>query len=180
MAKQTELPFYSKLLSLRDQLRKVGHRLVLAESCTSGLVAAEIGQIPGISEFFCGSMVVYRTPTKTAWLGIDEHLLSDPAIGPVSHQVTERLLHAVLSQTPEATIAAAITGHLGPNAPRGLDGQVYCGVLVKNIDDRATILSYRLRSPEPTDSDDLSARRLRQSEAAALLIDMILDVLSGS
>ena len=160
-------PLYSMLLGVRDRLRDGGDRLVLAESCTAGLVAAELGQIPGISEFLCGSMVVYRTPTKTAWLGISSELLNDPAIGPVSTEVTIALAQAILEKTPEATIAAAITGHLGPGAPAGLDGQVYCAIVRRPTQgDRFDVLSLKLTSPPPIDLEDLSGRRVRQEEAA--------------
>ena len=81
---------------------------MLAESCTGGLVAATLAQIPGISEHLCGSAVVYRAPTKSAWLGIDQRLLDDPAIGPVSAEVTRALALAVLERTraPAVQVAA--------------------------------------------------------------------------
>ena len=50
-------------------LRSQPRRIVFAESCTGGLVAATLA-IPGISDSLCGSAVVYRLDTKTRWLGI--------------------------------------------------------------------------------------------------------------
>ena len=47
-------------------------RLVLAESCTGGLICATLATIPGISQWLCGSSVVYRETTKRDWLGIDD------------------------------------------------------------------------------------------------------------
>ena len=162
------------LLSVRDRLRDRGDRLVLAESCTAGLVAAELGQVPGISEFLCGSMVVYRTPTKTAWLGISSELLHDPVIGPVSAEVTIALARAVLEKTPEATVAAAITGHLGPGAPAGLDGQVHCAMVRRGIQGSSSdSLSMKLSSPSAADSEDLAGRGLRQKEAAKAFLRFI-------
>jgi PncC family amidohydrolase len=174
MEKENEFPLYSKLLKVRDQLRSSGHRIALAESCSAGLVAAELGQIPGISEHFVGSMVVYRTPTKNAWLGIDNRLLLDPEIGPVSRQVTECLLHALLERTPEATFVASITGHLGPNAPESQDGVVHCGVCFRK-EQIAHVRTFHLTAPPPTDTNDIAARAQRQRQAAALLIEMISD-----
>ncbi len=164
---------YSMLLSVRDRLRAGGDRLVLAESCTAGLVAAELGQIPGISEFLCGSMVVYRTPTKTAWLGISSELLNDPGMGPVSAEVTIALAQAVLEKTPEATIAAAITGHLGPGAPAGLDGQVYCAIVRRDAGNRFDVQSLKLISPPANDLEDLARRGARQKEAADALLSFL-------
>jgi PncC family amidohydrolase len=104
-------------------LVETGHRIVLAESCTGGLVSAALAQVPGISEHHCGGVVTYRNGTKTAYLEISPRLLKNP--GPVSERVTQLMAQRVLAGTPEATIAAAITGHLGPTAPVGLDGVIF-------------------------------------------------------
>lgn len=161
-------------MKVRDGLRARSDRLVLAESCTAGLVAAELGQIPGISEFLCGSMVVYRTPTKTAWLGISTALLENPEIGPVSAQVTVALAEAILARTPEATVAAAITGHLGPGSPAALDGKVFCAFARRSESDfPAKWRGFQLSSPAPADNDDLPRRSARQKEAVGLLLGII-------
>ena len=174
MAADRIAPLYSMLLSVRDRLREGRDRLVLAESCTAGLVAAELGQIPGISEFFCGSMVVYRTPTKTAWLGISSELLDDPAVGPVSAEVTIALAQAVLEKTPEATIAAAITGHLGPGAPAEMDGQVHCAMVRRGMPgNRFDVQTLMLISPPASDLEDIARRRIRQKEAANALLGFL-------
>lgn len=167
-------PLYSMLIRVRDRLRVGGDRLVLAESCTAGLVAAELGQIPGVSEFLCGSMVVYRTPTKTAWLGISTEILENPSIGPVSVEVTVALAKAILEKTPEATIAAAITGHLGPGSPPKLDGLIFCAFARRGVpEDSCDTVSYPLLSPPPMDLGDLERRAARQREAALALLGLI-------
>ena len=168
------ISLYSTILRVRDRLRDSGDRLVLAESCTAGLVAAELGQIPGISEFLCGSMVVYRTLTKAAWLGISQDPLFHPDIGPVSAQVTMSLAEAVLIQTPEATISAAITGHLGPGAPPSLDGQLFFAVARRGLPSSLErVQKFKLTSPSPVNLDDLLRRGLRQREAAHALLRYI-------
>jgi nicotinamide mononucleotide (NMN) deamidase PncC len=48
--------------------------------------------------------------------------------GPVSREVAEQMAVRVLAKTPEADLAAAVTGHLGPNAPARLDGLVFAAV----------------------------------------------------
>ena len=178
----------SKVLALRDLLRAGHERLVLAESCTAGLVAALLGQVPGISEFLCGSMVVYQTPIKHQWLGIASEDLTDPSLGPVSARVTEELAKAILERTPQATIAASITGHLGPSAPANLDGVIYCSIVTRSADDRnreteptsdSLTKQFQLSENAPCDSNDLDGRRLRQHEAAARLIEHITNFLVG-
>jgi len=111
---------------LADQLKEGKSKIVFAESCTGGLVSAVMARIPGISDFLCGSAVTYRNDTKARWLGVPEELLLDP--GPVSAEVARAMAEAVLQRTPEAAIAASVTGHLGPNAPAEQDGLIWVGV----------------------------------------------------
>jgi len=167
-----------KILELRDRLRDHPHRLVLAESCTAGLVAAELGQVPGISEFFCGSLVVYRNDSKAQWLGIARHLLDDPAIGPVSAEVTRALAQAALGRTPEATVAAAVTGHLGPSAPEGFDGVVHCAAVFSSEPSAVRVAKFHLDAPAPLDGDDLQRRYARQVEATRRTIDFLIEALT--
>lgn len=114
----------ARLLASRRQ------KIVFAESCTGGLVSATLTEIPGISEWLCGSAVVYQVATKAAWLGVDEKKLKRP--GPVSRVVAEQMAAGVLRETPAATISAAVTGHLGPGAPARQDGLVYVAVQLRS------------------------------------------------
>ncbi len=108
---------------LFDRLRSHAQRLVLAESCTGGLVAASLAALPGVSQWFCGSAVTYREATKQAWLGIaPETIRAETA---VSETVTQAMARAALQRTAEADLAAAVTGHLGPDAPEPLDGVLF-------------------------------------------------------
>jgi len=167
--------FSEQLRSLRDHLEKDCEKLVLVESCTAGIVSGLLGQIPGISQFLCGSMVIYRNDSKHQWLGIDPELLDDPNIGPVSAQVTEALAIAALERTPEATIAAAITGHLGPNSPADLDGRVFTCIARRSDRKPAHAIEHSLVELTPRDSEDWRARQRRQLEAARILYSEIND-----
>ncbi|MEZ6136283.1 MAG: CinA family protein [Pirellulaceae bacterium] len=89
---------------LRDAAVQLDGRLVLAESCTAGRVAATLASFPGISNWLCGSFVVYRCDSKSRWLGIPTKLLDDPQIGPVSEQVTELLAQAAATSYAGSTI----------------------------------------------------------------------------
>jgi nicotinamide-nucleotide amidase len=111
-------------------LKVTGSKVVFAESCTGGLVSAALTKIPGISNFHCGGMVVYRNETKQAYLGVPADLLDNS--GPVSRPVVELMARGVLERTPEADLAAAVTGHLGPNAPPKLDGLVFAAIAWRN------------------------------------------------
>jgi PncC family amidohydrolase len=112
--------------AVADYLQRHDLRVVFAESCTAGLVSATLAKIPGISNWLCGSAVTYREVTKTQWLQVPEADLQQ--FTAVSEPVTRRMAVGVLERTPEADWSAAVTGHLGPNAPAELDGVVYIGV----------------------------------------------------
>jgi nicotinamide-nucleotide amidase len=106
-----------------ELLRTFGVKVVFAESCTGGLVSGALTAVPGISDFHCGGMVVYRNETKTAYLDIPAGVLKKP--GAVSSEVAELMATRILEKTPEADVAVSVTGHLGPKAPATLDGRVY-------------------------------------------------------
>jgi nicotinamide-nucleotide amidase len=166
---------YFTLQSIYKKLLKNDAKLVLAESCTSGMVAAELGQIPGISSCFCGSMVVYQTESKIAWLGLDERMLFDPCVGPVSAWASRNLAERLLATTPQATIAAAITGHFGPGAPPELDGMIFLAAISRGKP--AASYEIRLNQPSPQGSNDIAARRARQLEATGLFLEWLNEIL---
>ena len=111
-------------------LKATGRKVVFAESCTGGLVSGALTAIPGISDHHCGGMVVYRNRTKIAYLTIDRRRLEK--YGPVSTEIAAAMASRVLERTPEADIAASVTGHLGPNAPPPLDGLIFIGIATKS------------------------------------------------
>lgn len=152
---------------LVSQLKQSQHRLVLAESCTCGAAAAAIGSIPGASNVFCGSAVTYRETTKQAWLGITTIDLAQ--FTAESQEITNQMAAAVLQNTPDATISAAITGHFGPDAPPALDGVIFVAVQQRGreIETQRVVL----RS---------STRQARQTEATAGLLTAIQQSLIAS
>lgn len=107
-------------------LQQAGLKLAVAESCTGGLVSGALTAIPGVSAVYCGGVIVYRNETKAAYLGIPASVLRVP--GPVSPEVAERMARGILQKTPEAGIGVSVTGHLGPEAPPDLDGQIYVAI----------------------------------------------------
>jgi nicotinamide-nucleotide amidase len=89
-----------------------GHRLGLAESCSGGLLAARITNLPGASEYMAGGVVAYSNEAKTELLGVDPGLIE--AHGAVSPEVAEAMANGALERF-EADIAVAITGIAGPD-----------------------------------------------------------------
>lgn len=168
----TASSLYQAALQLRDALSASAKRIVLAESCTGGNIAATLAGIPGISDYLCGSFVVYRNESKADWLGIDRAMLDDPAIGPVSQAVTRSLAARSIQRTPEADLALAVTGHLGPGVSPPIDGTIYCAL--KERDGRSFEASGRLSSPSPAGSRDAAGRRARQQEATLWALEHAL------
>jgi PncC family amidohydrolase len=165
-------------------LRARSLRIVFAESCTGGLVSAVLAAIPGISEHYCGSAVVYRIETKSEWLGISRELLDDP--GPVSGAAAEAMALGVLARTPEADLSVSVTGHLGPNAPEGFDGLVFISAADRSADGQPRVLSaheFRLDGADgplgPRRGSLRALRQARQRRAAALVLDVARSAAGG-
>lgn len=154
-------------------LEQTDHKVVFAESCTAGLVAASLSRVPGISARHCGGMVTYRNETKTAYLGISPKVLKRP--GPVSEHVARQMAESVLAKTPEATIAASITGHLGPNAPAKLDGVVFVAVSLRS--DNPSSSAFATRIFKSTLSPEFD-RYDRQKLAAEMVLTLLGNVLA--
>lgn len=86
--------------------------LTVAESCTGGLVAAELTGIPGSSRCFRGGFVTYANDAKVEMLGVPEALIE--AHGAVSSEVAEAMAHGA-RRAGRADWSAAITGIAGPS-----------------------------------------------------------------
>jgi nicotinamide-nucleotide amidase len=158
-----------------EELRARGLRLVLAESCTAGLGAALLGRIPGVSEFLCGSAVVYQVETKARWLRVSRRLLRDP--GPVSREVASAMAEGALAATPQADVSAAITGHLGPGAPPGQDGLVFVAFAARAREGAPRVVVKQVELAEERGDRrgrPLEKRLRRQRSAAVHLLEWVL------
>lgn len=114
--------------------------------------------------------MTYRNETKTAYLGFKPTVLKRP--GPVSELVAREMAEGVLRKTPEATVAASITGHLGPNAPRKLDGVVYVAIGFRRRQHDETT-AFKLQLSSQLD------RYERQRLAAETLLTLVADMLAA-
>jgi nicotinamide-nucleotide amidase len=89
-----------------------GRRLGLAESCSGGLLAARITNLPGASAYLAGGVVAYSNEAKEELLGVDADLIE--AHGAVSPEVAEAMAIGALERF-DADIAVSITGIAGPD-----------------------------------------------------------------
>ena len=91
--------------------KAAGLRVAIAESCTGGLVAAAITEIPGCSEMFEASLATYSDQAKMDLLRVSGDVLA--AFGAVSVATAWAMAQGALAQT-RADTAVAITGVAGP------------------------------------------------------------------
>jgi nicotinamide-nucleotide amidase len=106
---------------------KRGIMLAGAESCTGGLIAALLTEIPGSSAVFERGFVTYSNAAKTAQLGVPEALIKRH--GAVSAQVAKAMAEGALAAS-HAQITVAVTGIAGPTGGTKLKpvGLVYIAV----------------------------------------------------
>jgi len=88
-----------------------GATLAVAESCTGGMIAERITQVPGSSRSFLGGAVVYSDSLKYAFAGVPPELIAEH--GAVSAQVAEALARGIRIRTG-ATLGLGVTGIAGP------------------------------------------------------------------
>ena len=82
-----------------------------AESCTSGMVSSEFGDIPGASKVFSGSVVSYDNRIKSSVLGVPETVLN--TVGAVSEECAV-LMAEGCRKLMKTDIAVSLTGIAGP------------------------------------------------------------------
>lgn len=103
--------------------------LALAESCTCGLVAAQLATAEGISEVLLGSIVTYHVDAKQRLLGVKKATLT--TYSAESQQTTNEMVLGLYRQLP-ADVCVAVTGLCGPGASETPDkpvGTVFVTVL---------------------------------------------------
>ncbi|WP_033924663.1 CinA family protein [Sphingomonas sp. 35-24ZXX] len=89
----------------------VGRKVVLAESCTGGLVCAALTEIPGSSDVLERGFVTYSNEAKIESLGVSAELID--TFGAVSVAVAWGMARGALKHS-DADVAVAITGIAGP------------------------------------------------------------------
>ena len=95
-----------------DTLKEKGLTISTAESCTGGLIASAIVDIPGVSEIFHEGYVTYSNDAKERLLGVAPKTISD--YGVVSSQTAAEMATGA-ARTAHTTIALSSTGVAGPD-----------------------------------------------------------------
>ena len=92
-------------------LRERGLTLSTMESCTGGLLASTITDVPGSSDYFKGGLISYATEMKVAW-GVDRQVIAEHGV--VSAQCAEAMARAARERLG-ADIGIGVTGVAGPD-----------------------------------------------------------------
>lgn len=92
--------------------KAAGRTIAIAESCTGGLVAAAITEVPGSSAVLGSGYVTYSNDAKMKMLGVNEDILD--TFGAVSVAVAWAMAQGALKRSG-ADIAVAISGVAGPD-----------------------------------------------------------------
>lgn len=98
---------------LQEELRQGHHTIAVAESCTGGLLAAALTDLPGSSEYFLGGVVTYSNDAKVDVLGVPRDLIE--SLGAVSEPVARAMAEAVARRFG-ADVGVGVTGIAGPTA----------------------------------------------------------------
>ena len=107
-----------------------GWMIATAESCTGGMVAAALTDIPGSSAAFDRGFITYTNTAKTEMLGVREATLA--AHGAVSEEVAREMALGALVNS-DAHVAVSVTGMAGPGGSEFKpEGRVCFGLAIAN------------------------------------------------
>ena len=108
-------------------LRERKVTLALAESCTGGLIASRITDIPGSSDYFAAGIVAYANEAKIRFLGVPAGIIRED--GSVSEECARAMAEGARARSG-ADFALAVTGIAGPGGgtPEKPVGLVYIAV----------------------------------------------------
>ena len=108
--------------------------LATAESCTGGLIAHRLTNVPGASAIFPQGMVAYANDAKTSLLGVDANLITTR--GAVSAEVCAAMAHGCL-HAAGTDHALAVTGIAGPGggSEEKPVGTVFVGLASRGIEE---------------------------------------------
>ena len=149
-----------------DILTEKKQSIVTAESCTGGMVASALTDIPGASAAVYGGYVTYANAAKSRMIHVQARLIRD--YGAVSNQVARAMADGARN-TARADYAVAVTGIAGPDG--GSDKKPIGLVYVAVSSELATVvIEHRF--------GDLGRDEIRKASVRAAL-DLVLQVLTS-
>ena len=166
MADDSILPADLVTLARRvvEENRAIGRTVALAESCTGGLVAAALTEIPGCSAVLDRAYITYSNEAKTENLGVPSDLIE--TFGAVSIATAWAMARGAL-QNSRADVAVAVSGVAGP------DG----GTALKPVGTVVFARALRDRESEPDGELKLldgTTRSVIRVQAAMIALELLL------
>lgn len=155
----------SVVIQIGQMLRDRGLKLAVAESCTGGLIADRLTDVPGSSDYFLGGIVAYAYEAKVALLGVSWDTLR--AHGAVSRETVLEMARGG-RQLLKADVAISVSGIAGPGGgvPEKPVGTTWFG-LSAAAEERAYMFTFE------------GDRRGNKMEAASTALRVLLDYLMG-
>jgi PncC family amidohydrolase len=147
-------------------LRAQGKKLATAESCTGGLIADRITNVPGSSDYFLGGVVAYAYEAKVLILSVSWETLQ--RFGAVSRETVLEMAHGVQTALG-ADLAVSVSGIAGPGGglPNKPVGTTWLG-LVAEEGEWARVFCFE------------GDRQQNKSSSAQAALSLVLDYLNGA
>ena len=102
----------SLLNNLQQLCIEKGVSVVVAESCTAGLIASKLASLPGSSSYFKGGVIAYQNEIKSKVLGVSQSIIDEKT--EVSDEVVAQMAEGVLKKF-DSDFAIATSGYAGPS-----------------------------------------------------------------
>ena len=123
---------------LLNACQKKNTKLLTAESCTGGLLTANITRVAGASNVFSYGFICYSNDSKKKLLNVSDKVLNFH--GAVSYETVKEMLAGLCAQVETKTLSIAISGVAGPkrseNKPVGL---VFIGAKLSSYDSEVIV-----------------------------------------
>ncbi len=155
------------VVDLLDRAKAQGMMIATAESCTGGMVAAALTDIPGSSAVVERGFVTYTNTAKQEMLGVRADTLE--TYGAVSEEVAQEMANGAL-QNSRAQLAVSITGIAGPGGSEHKpEGRVCFGLAAQGQPIRTETVEFGAQGRD-------NVRRAARDHALTLLRDALADL----
>ena len=155
------------VVDLLDRAKAQGMMIATAESCTGGMVAAALTDIPGSSAVVERGFVTYTNTAKQEMLGVRADTLE--TCGAVSEEVAQEMANGAL-QNSRAQLAVSITGIAGPGGSEHKpEGRVCFGLAAQGQPTRTETVEFGAQGRD-------NVRRAARDHALTLLRDALADL----
>ncbi len=155
------------VVDLLDRAKAQGMMIATAESCTGGMVAAALTDIPGSSAVVERGFVTYTNTAKQEMLGVRADTLE--TCGAVSEEVAQEMANGALRNS-RAQLAVSITGIAGPGGSEHKpEGRVCFGLAAQGQPTRTETVEFGAQGRD-------NVRRAARDHALTLLSDALADL----